>query len=122
MRDTDHPDTAHVNLRSLAHETRGAVWAHAGTELNATLLSWPAEHTIATHVNDACEVLIVGVSGEGLVIVDEVEHQLYESAMVTVPRDAERTIRAGNIGLAYLSIHRAREPLALRPHLGHPKH
>lgn len=100
-----------VDLRSRAHAGEGAAWAHAGEQLNATLLSWPAGHEVATHVNDEREVLLLVVDGSGVVRIDEQPHDVHAGCALVIPRGAGRSIHAGPNGLAYVSAHVARGPL-----------
>ncbi len=86
----------------------GAIWGHAGEQLNATILSWPAGHVVAEHVNDEREVLLVGISGAAVVVIEDVEHDLHAGAVLVVPRGARRTIRAGAEGSSYVTAHQAR--------------
>ena len=114
-------EASSADLCALATAASGAVWAHAGAQLNATLLSWPAGHTVASHVNEEREVLLIGVGGEGVVVIDGIERSLCAGVAIIVPQGSQRTIVAGSGGFSYVSIHGAREPLALRPHFAHPR-
>lgn len=109
-----------VDLASIAAAGSGAVWAHAGDDLNATLLSWPAGHVVDAHVNDEREVLMVGISGSAVVTVDGVATTLGTGGALVVPRGTRRSITAGPDGAAYLSTHRVRSGLQIRPRLAHP--
>jgi quercetin dioxygenase-like cupin family protein len=80
-------------------------------ELNATLLTWPAGHEIATHVNDEREVMLVVLGGSARVTVDGVAHDLSAEQLLLVPRGCARAITAGPDGVRYLSTHLRRGPL-----------
>ncbi len=41
----------------------GALWAMAGSDLNATLLAWPPGHEVAEHANTEVDVLLVVLGG-----------------------------------------------------------
>ena len=108
-------DAVQVDAATIASTATGAVWGHAGEQLNVTVLSWPAGHVVDEHVNDEREVVLVGISGSGALAVEDVEHDLRAGIVLVVPRGARRTIRAGAVGIAYVSSHRARGLLQLTP-------
>jgi len=92
----------------------GAVWTLEGSgELNANLVRFERDGGVEEHVNDEVDVIIVGVSGSGLINVDEEEHPVSSGTMVFVPRGARRSTRAVSGGFAYLSVHRRRGPLQI---------
>ena len=101
-----------VDLRAGAGT--GPLWGVAGEDLNATLLSWPAGHVVAEHVNEEREVLLVVVHGEAVVAVDGAEHRLEAPAALLVARGARRSIVAGPGGVRYVSAHRLRPGLQIR--------
>ncbi len=102
---------ASVDLLSIAAREAGAVWAYAGEQLNATLLTWEPGHEIAHHVNEERDVLVIVLRGDGTLVVDHVEHALVPGRLIVVPRGAGRAVLAGPGGLAYVSAHVARGPL-----------
>src|SRR5215203_1273057 len=106
-----------VNLSEIAESAtgkEGVVWTLEGSEdLNANLVRFGAGGGVGEHVNDEVDVLIVGVSGSGLVGVDGEEHPLSNGVIVFVPRGARRYTRALSEDFAYLSVHRRRGPLRI---------
>ena len=106
-----------VNLSEIAGSAagkEGTVWTlEGGTDLNANLVRFGAGGGVGEHVNDEVDVLIVGVSGSGLVGVDGEEHPVANGRMVFVPRGARRYTRAVSGELVYLSVHRRRGPLRI---------
>jgi quercetin dioxygenase-like cupin family protein len=104
-----------VDTAALADAQGGVAWSHAGEQLNATLLSWPPGHRIEAHVNDEREVLYAGVGGDGVVVVEDDEHDLRAGVVLVVPRGARREVRAGAEGIAYVTAHLARGPLQVTP-------
>lgn len=101
--------TGPVDLARL--EGDGPLWGIASDDLNATLLSWPAGHTIDAHVNAELDVLLIVVSGGGTVHVDGKPHAVGADHALLVEKGAVRSISAGPDGVRYLSIHRRRGPL-----------
>ena len=90
------------------------VWTLEGSgDLNANLVRFEAGRGVGEHVNDEVDVLIVGVSGSGLVSVDGEEHLLSNGVIVFVPRGARRYTLAVSEDFAYLSVHRRRGPLRI---------
>jgi len=106
---TDHA----VDLSSGAGS--GPLWGMASTDLNATLLAWPAGHAIAAHVNDDLDVLLVVVAGSVTVTIGDTPHDLRAPAALLIPRGEQRAIRAGADGTRYLSVHRRRGRLQITP-------
>lgn len=112
-RDGTHGSERPVDLD--AGTGSGPLWGMASTDLNATLLAWPAGHELAEHVNDELDVLLVVIAGAVTVAIDDEPHVLASPAALLVPRGARRAIRAGAQGARYLSVHRRRGPLQIAP-------
>ncbi len=88
----------------------GVIWSlTTSTQLNLNLVRLEAAEEIAEHVNSEVEVALIGVAGEGAVVVDGSVTRLGPSVVVLVPLGASRAIRAGAAPLAYLSVHRRRQ-------------
>lgn len=109
----EQPPIETVDLRARAGI--GPLWGIASTDLNATLLAWPAGHVVAEHVNADLDVLVVVLCGAGSATVDGTTHDLATGSALLIPRGARRRIRAGAAGLRYVSVHRRREPLQIAP-------
>ena len=107
----------HVNLGEIAASAtgrEGAIWTlEASRDLNANLVRFGAGAGVGEHVNDDVDVLIVGVSGVGLVGVDGEEHTVANGNAVFIPRGSIRYTRAVSEDFAYLSVHRRRGPLRI---------
>jgi mannose-6-phosphate isomerase-like protein (cupin superfamily) len=93
----------------------GPLWGMASADLNATLLSWPAGHEVAEHVNAELDVLIVVLGGSGTATVDGEQHALKAGRALLIEQGTTRRITAGDGGLRYLSVHRRRGPLQIQP-------
>jgi len=96
-------------------EVGGAVWSlpHGG-DLDANLVRLAPTACIPEHVNRDVGVLLVVRAGGGELVADETSHTLTDTTVALVPRYASRSIRAGDDGLDYLSIHRRREAMQIR--------
>lgn len=109
----DRASGAEPVLADLApHEPgSGPRWGLQSDELNATLLTWPAGHEIAAHVNDEREVMLVVLAGSANIVVDGCAHELCADQLLLLPRGSTRAITAGPQGVRYLSAHVRRGPL-----------
>ncbi|QYJ15661.1 hypothetical protein Rxycam_01487 [Rubrobacter xylanophilus DSM 9941] len=99
-------------VRATARGGRGTVWTLADSgELNANLLRFPAGTGVEEHTNEAVDVLLVGVAGEGLARVGGEEHRLRPGVLLAIPKGAPRSLRALSGDFVCLSVHRRRGPL-----------
>lgn len=104
------------DLTDVADEgSDGAVWSlpHGG-DLDANIVRLERGHSIAEHVNDDVDVLIVVWRGDGRLAIDEGSVRLRAGVVTNVPRGTRRTITAGEADLVYVSVHRRRDGLAIR--------
>lgn len=86
----------------------GPVWGLASSDLNATLLVWPAGQELSEHTNDERDVLLVVLEGHATVVVDGDDHALAAGNALLIEQGRSRSIRAGAEGVRYLSIHTRR--------------
>lgn len=92
----------------------GVLWTQTeGEDLNANLVRFEAGEGVGVHANDEVDVVFVGVSGSGVVVVDGEEFPLEPGRMVYVPKGRLRATRSGPNEFAYLTVHRRRGPLRL---------
>jgi len=105
-----------AEIDAVTVEASGALWSlpHGG-DLDANLVRVLVGDSIGEHVNDEVDVLIVVWDGDGQIAVDEVTSPLRRGVVVSVPKGASRAIRSGSENLTYLSIHRRRDGLTIRP-------
>ena len=83
------------------------------SELNANLVRVGTGHGVEEHVNDEVEVIILGVSGSGIVTVDREDHALSAGILVFIPKGARRSTVSTSEDFAYLTVHRRRGPLQI---------
>ena len=102
------------------HETlavergRGVVWALEGNEdLNVNLVRFATGEGVGEHANVEVDVLIVGVSGSGRVVVNGREYRLRAGVVVSVPKGTRRSTSSDSADFAYLTVHRRRGPLGI---------
>jgi quercetin dioxygenase-like cupin family protein len=99
---------------AIASDCAGVIWAlDTSRELNANLVRFDAGQGVEEHVNDEVEVLVVGVSGSGIVTVDQQEHLLSVGILVFIPKGARRSTVSASEDFAYLTVHRRRRPLQI---------
>ena len=95
-----------------AGERAGVIWTlNASSDLNANLVQFGTGQGVGEHVNNEVEVIVVGVSGSGIVTVDQKEHALSAGMLVFIPKGARRATVSTSEDFAYLTVHRRRRPL-----------
>jgi quercetin dioxygenase-like cupin family protein len=108
-----------VDLNAVpAPEGSGVLWSAPPGDLNVNLVSLQPGDTIEEHRNDDLDVLIVVLSGDGEITIDDEVHPVTGQQLVLLRAGVRRSFRAGQWRLVYLSIHRARGPAQIRP----PRH
>jgi mannose-6-phosphate isomerase-like protein (cupin superfamily) len=82
-----------VDLAGIASAERGlgVIWTQEGSaDLNANLVRFEAGEGVGIHVNDEVDVVFVGVSGSGTIVVDGKTFALEPGRMVFVPKGCLR--------------------------------
>ncbi|MER6104175.1 hypothetical protein ABT115_18060 [Streptomyces sp. NPDC001832] len=104
-------------LTAAAHDARGALWqlAEQGRELDANLVRLPPGAEVGEHQEDVLDVLLVVVAGSGRVVAGGGELDLTPTTVVWLPRTSRRALAAGPDGLAYVTVHRRRPGLTIKP-------
>ncbi|CAG6391250.1 hypothetical protein NMG29_27690 [Streptomyces cocklensis] len=88
----------------------GVLWklGETGRQLDANLVRLaPGEH-IAAHAEPDLDVLLLVVSGSGLLGTSDEPLPLADGALVWLPHGSTRDITAGGDGLDYLTVHTRR--------------
>lgn len=97
-----------------AGDRAGVIWAlQRSDELNVNLVRFGSGSGVGEHANDEVDVLLVGVSGSGLVVVDDEEHRLGPGKLIFIPKRTRRSTRSLSDDFAYLTVHRRRGPLRI---------
>jgi quercetin dioxygenase-like cupin family protein len=106
-----------VNLKGVvvtAGDSAGVIWTlDASSDLNANLVRFGTGQGVGEHVNDEVEVIVLGVSGSGIVRVDREEHALSAGILVIIPKGARRSTVSTSEDFAYLTVHCRRRPLQI---------
>ena len=111
-----HDRTEAVDLRS--GRGTGPVWTRSTQDLNVNLIDRAPGETVGSHVNRSHDVVLVGISGNGSVWIDETEHPVSEEVLVIIRKGTSRRISAGPRGFRYLTVHGPVEALRIRPSIG----
>ena len=93
----------------------GPIWGEASDDLNATILEWDAGGGPAAHVNEERDVVVAVLAGALRVETDDGVRDLEPGDVVIVAKGARRKLTALAGGTRYLSVHRRRPPLQVRP-------
>ncbi|MFF9314026.1 cupin domain-containing protein [Streptomyces sp. NPDC014748] len=100
----------------------GVLWklAEAGRQLDANLVRLAPGGRVAPHAEPELDVLVFVVAGDGVLGAGTADEPLplAEGATVWLPHGSTRSITAGPDGLSYLTVHRRRPGLWIRPHGG----
>lgn len=102
-----------VDLAALARTGPGPIplWVDQSADLHVNVLTFDAGAGVAEHVNAELDVLLLGIAGEGAVVIDGVEHPLHAGNAILIPKGAKRSIRCVLAPFSYLSCHRRRAML-----------
>src|SRR3954452_2738844 len=91
----------------------GVVWSVSPGGFHTNLVVLVPGGSIASHRNDALDVLVVVLAGAGTLAVDDATIDLTPATAVLVPRGTVRGVTAGTEALRYLTIHGERGPLTI---------
>lgn len=97
----------------------GAVWrlTEPDRQLDANVVSLPAGHRIGEHAEPDLDVLVLVLDGSGtLTGCDPTPVDLVPGRLLWLPHGSSRAIVAGPDGLRYLTTHRRRPGLKIKPH------
>ena len=82
-------------------------WSVQGGDLRASVVVLEAGQSLAGHVNREADVVVVGLSGHGTIVLGGEAHPLGPSSLILVARGSHRELRAGpEEGFRVLVIHR----------------
>lgn len=105
-------------LASAAPDERGALWhlTEQGRELDANVVRLPAGAGVGEHQEDVLDVLLVVLTGAGSLRTGAGDTlDLAPTTVIWLPRTSRRALEAGPEGLTYLTVHRRRPGLTIRP-------
>jgi quercetin dioxygenase-like cupin family protein len=105
-----------VHPESLCAESSGSrvAWTHLGDDLAVNVIALNPGERIAPHVNAEVDVLLVVISGDGFITVEEREMPVHAGHLAVIRKGAVRGISAGAARLVYATCHCRRHPLLPR--------
>ncbi|MFF4394387.1 cupin domain-containing protein [Streptomyces sp. NPDC001480] len=95
----------------------GALWrlAEPGRQLDANVVRLPPTRRVDPHTEPDLDVLLLVVAGEGTLVSTEGSQPLGTGSLVWLPHGSTRGLVAGAAGLSYLTVHRRRPGMRIRP-------
>ena len=98
-------------------DATGALWrlAEPGRQLDANLVRLPPGGRVEAHTEPDLDVLLLVVAGDGALLGDGEPQPLAEGALAWLPHGARRAVTAGERGMTWLTVHRRRPGLRIRP-------
>ncbi|MET8327679.1 hypothetical protein [Streptomyces sp. NPDC005181] len=104
-------------LATAGPDQRGALWqlAESGRELDANLVRLPPGAEVGEHQEDVLDVFLVVIAGSGRAVTGAEALELAPTTVVWLPRTSRRALVAGPQGLAYLTVHRRRPGMTIKP-------
>ncbi|HSI72330.1 MAG TPA: cupin domain-containing protein [Fimbriimonas sp.] len=92
----------------------GPQWSHECEDLDITLLYWNEGDAIPEHVNHEVDVVVIGLSGVGVVTVAGESSLMGPGSLVVIPKGIKRAFTAGAGGFGQLNIHKRRKRLQVQ--------
>ena len=105
-----------TNLSRLAGSVqKGFAWSAASEDLNVNLLVLGPGGSVPEHRNDAVDVLLIGVQGEGHACIDGEDLRIGAGDVLIIPKGAARKVASEGETFAYLTCHRRRPGIQVQP-------
>ncbi len=92
----------------------GPAYTTSSADLNVNLIRFDGGRGVPAHVNETLDVLLLALSGEGLLEIDGETRAFAAGQLCLVPAGASRAIRSAGGPFAYLTCHRRRPGLMPR--------
>ncbi|GAA0301055.1 hypothetical protein GCM10010302_44530 [Streptomyces polychromogenes] len=104
-------------LAAVADGQSGALWRlrGAGRQLDANLVRHLPGTGGAQYTEDEVDVMLVVVSGTGILTLDGAQSHLSAGFLALLPRGSARALLAGPKGLVVLTVHRKRRGMTIAP-------
>ncbi len=101
MHDVFHADAANTPHRRI-------MWSPKSDDLHINLVDLRGNEEIEDHVNEALDVLLTCLAGDGTLVIDGESVSMVTGSVALVPKGARRAVIAGPDGMRYTTCHRAR--------------
>lgn len=110
-------DTSGLDVSTTERDATGALWKLEVRErdLDSNVIALPPGGTIDAHDGPDLDVMIHVLSGSGELGREHGVIELRPGLLVWLPRRSRRAFTAGPDGLRYLTVHRKRQALELKP-------
>ncbi|WP_217234724.1 hypothetical protein [Streptomyces sp. AC555_RSS877] len=104
-------------LETLDQASTGAVWrlAEPGRQVDANVVRIPPGRHVDPHTEPDLDVLLLVVAGDGTLATSDGPCPLSEGSLAWLPHGSSRGLAAGERGMAYLTVHRRRPGMWIRP-------
>lgn len=103
-----------VDLNNVKVVGNGVQWTlREPRDLNVNLVSLDPRSSVGEHNNVDVDVLLVVLSGSGELMIGAQVIDLKAHVAAHVPKTTRRSVRAGEDGVVYLTVHRRRSPLGV---------
>lgn len=102
-----------------AADVSGVLWklAESGRQLDANVVHLPADTRVGTHREPDLDVLLLVLAGDGVLGTgtEDTPQKLAAGMLMWLPHGSTRSITAGPGALSYLTVHRRRPGMQIRP-------
>lgn len=108
------------SLVAAGAESTGALWrlAEPGRQLDANLVRVPPQGSIDAHAEPDLDVLLLVVDGDGVLGSAAGPCPVESGSLVWLPHGSVRSVRAGESGLSYVTVHRRRPGMRIQSRPG----
>jgi quercetin dioxygenase-like cupin family protein len=109
-------DTARL-LSPVVGTSAGALWklAEPGRQLDANVVRLPSAGRVDAHTEPDLDVLLLVLDGAAVLVGADGESPLRAGVLTWLPHGSTRAVVAGPDGVTYLTVHRRRPGMRIRP-------
>jgi quercetin dioxygenase-like cupin family protein len=100
----------------------GALWklAEPGRQLDANIVHLPPGQHVDTHAEPDLDILLLVLTGDGTLTAAADALRLACGTLLWLPRGSRRSLAVGDGGMSYLTVHRRRPGMQIRPRVDVP--
>lgn len=96
------------HLTQITPDSPRNAWNPDTTDLNMNVIHLESGEVLAAHVNHALDVIVTCLNGHGTITLNDESVVVTAGSIVLIRRGVHREITAGDSGIVYTTIHRAR--------------
>ena len=95
----------------------GALWklAESGRQIDANVIHLPGGQRVDAHAEPDLDVLLLVLAGDGVLGAGDQTLDLTSGTILWLPHGSSRSLAAGDNGMSYLTVHRRRPGMQIRP-------